>query len=68
MGNDVYFELTRGTCLTPEEIAMLEAASEREDEYDEDNPEIDPIKTPALYAALLQATAERNQRISKRRA
>ena len=68
MGKDVFFELTRGSQLSSEEIAMIDAACEMPNEYDEDNPEIDPIKTPDLYAALVQAVSERNQRISRRRA
>ena len=68
MSKEVHYVLKRGTELTPEEIAMIEAASTMPTEYDEDNPEIDPIQTPELYAALVQAVAERNQRISKRRA
>ena len=68
MSKEVHYVLKRGTELTPEEIAMIEAASTMPAEYDEDNPEIDPIRTPELYAALVQAVAERNQRISRRRA
>ena len=68
MSKEVHYVLKRGTELTPEEIAMIEAASIMPAEYDEDNPEIDPIRTPELYAALVQAVAERNQRISRRRA
>jgi hypothetical protein len=30
---------------------------------DEDNPEIDPVKTPEQYAALMRAVAERNRRV-----
>ena len=47
---------------------MIEAASVMPEEYDEDNPEIDPVKTPELYAALIKAVGERNRRISKKRA
>lgn len=68
MSQEIHYVLKRGTDITPEEIAMIEAASTMPVEYDEDNPEIDPIQTPELYAALVQAVAERNQRISKRRA
>ena len=68
MSKEVHYVLKRGTELTSEEIAIIEAASTMPTEYDEDNPEIDPIQTPELDAALLQAVAERNQRISRRRA
>ena len=63
MGKDVHYTYKRGTPLTPEEIAMIEAARNLPVEEDEDNPEIDPVKTPEQYAALMRAVAERNQRI-----
>lgn len=68
MGKKVHFTLKRGTPITKEEIAMIEAASNMPAEYDEDNPEIDPINTPELYSALVEAVGERNRRIAKRRA
>ena len=68
MGKEINFILKRGTELTSEEKAMIEAASVMPEEYDEDNPEIDPVKTPELYAALIKAVGERNRRISKKRA
>ena len=63
MGKDVHYTYKRGTPLTPEEIAMIEAARNLPVEEDEDNPELDPVKTPEQYAALMRAVAERNQRI-----
>lgn len=63
MGKDVYFTLKRGTPLTPEQIAMIETARDLPVEEDEDNPEIDPNKTPEQYAALMRAVAERNRRV-----
>lgn len=63
MGKDVHYIYTRGTSLTPEQIAMIEAARDLPVEEDEDNPEIDPIKTPEQYAALMRAVAERNRRV-----
>ena len=63
MGKDVYFTLKRETPLTPEQIAMIEAARDLPVEEDADNPEIDPIRTPELYAALMKTVAERNQRV-----
>ena len=68
MPEEVRLIYKRGSKITPEEIAMIEAASTMPAEYDEDNPEIDPVKTPELYAALVRAVAERNRRISKRQA
>ena len=63
MGKDVHYTYKRGTPLTPEEIAMIEAARNLPVEVDEDNPEIDPVKTPEQYAALMRAVAERNRRV-----
>ncbi len=63
MGKDVHYTYKRGTPLTPEEIAMIEAARDLPVEEDEDNPEIDPVKTPEQYAALMRAVAERNRRV-----
>ena len=63
MGRDIHYIYTRGTPLTPEQIAMIEAARDLQSEEDEDNPEIDPIKTPEQYAALMRAVAERNRRV-----
>ena len=66
MGKDVYYTLKPGTPLTPEEIAMIEAARDLPVEADEDNPEIDPVKTPEQYAALMRAVAERNRRVTEK--
>ncbi len=63
MGKDVHYTYKRRTPLTPEEIAMIEAARNLPVEEDEDNPEIDPVKTPEQYAALMRAVAERNRRV-----
>ena len=63
MGKDVSYVLKRGTQMSEEEIAMIEAASVMPEEYDEDNPEIDPVKTPEMYKALINAVGERNRRI-----
>ena len=45
---------------------MIEAARDLPAEADEDNPEIDPIKTPEQYAALMRAVAERNRRVAEK--
>jgi hypothetical protein len=63
MGKDVHYTYKRGTPLTPEQIAMIEAARELPPVEDEDNPEIDPVATPERYAALMRAVAERNRRV-----
>ena len=63
MGKDVYFTLKPRTPLTPEEIAMIEAARDLPFEDDEDNPAVDPEATPERYAALMRSVAERNRRV-----
>ena len=63
MGKDVHYTYKRGTPLTPEQIAMIEAPRELPPVEDEDNPEIDPVATPERYAALMRAVAERNRRV-----
>ena len=63
MGMDVHFTLQADLPLTSEEIAMIEAARDLPVEADEDNPEIDPVKTPEHYAALMRAVADRNRRV-----
>ena len=67
MGKEVHFVLKRGTDLSAQEIAMIEAARDLPVEYDEDNPEIDPVATPEQYAALMNAVASRNRQLFRRR-
>ena len=66
MGKEIRYVLKRGTKLTPEEIAMIEAARNLPAEYDEENPEIDPVATPEQYTALMNAVANRNRQLSRR--
>lgn len=66
MGKEVTFKLKRGSKLSDEEIAMIEAARDINPAYDEDNPEIDPVSTPKQYEALMHAVAERNRRVARR--
>ncbi len=66
MGREITYKIEPGSTLTKEEIAMIEAARNLPAEYDEDNPEIDPVTTPEQYAALMQAVAERNRRIAQK--
>ena len=61
MGKEVRFVLERGTKLTDEEIAMIEAARNLPESSDEENLPIDPVATPKQYNALMQAVAERNR-------
>ena len=65
MGKEIVFKLKPGTELTAEEIAMIEAARNLPAVDDEDNPEIDPVATPAQYRALMQAVADRNQHLKR---
>ena len=65
MGKEIVFKLKPGTKLTDEEISMIEAARNLPAAYDEDNPEIDPVATPAQYSALMQAVAMRNQHLRR---
>ena len=65
MGKEVRYTLNNETCITAEQIAMIEAARELEPVYDEDAPEADPVAAPKAYEALIRAVAERNQRIAR---
>ena len=56
MGKEIRYVRKVGTKLTAEQIKRIEASRKFEDEYDEDCPEIDPVKTPELYEALVKAT------------
>ena len=66
MGKEVRYVLKRGTALSAEEIAMIEAARDLPVVYDEDNPEIDSVATPEQFTALMNAVAIRNRRYSIR--
>ena len=63
MGQEVRFVLDRRSPLTPEEIAMIEAARLLPEEYDED----DPAASPEQYERLMKAVAERNKRLTLKR-
>ena len=65
MGREIHYSRIMGTPLTAEEIAMIRSARDFHDEWDEDNPEISPEATPELYSAMMQAVAERNQRVNR---
>jgi len=64
MGKDVRYIMERDRRITKEEIAMIEAARELPEVFDEDNPPIDPVSTPEQYEALMRAVGERNRRIA----
>ena len=57
----VYYTLTRGQPLTPEEIAMLNALEDRPIVYDEDSPAL----TPEAIAGFRRSAAERNRRLAR---
>ena len=63
MGKEIRFTLKKGSKISEEEIAMIEAAKNMEPVYDAENPEIDPETTPEQYEALMRAVGERNRRI-----
>ena len=67
MSKEIRYVLEPDRKLSPEEIAMIEAARELPEVYDEDNPPIDPTTSPEQYAALMRAVVERNRRITTRR-
>ena len=66
MGKEITYTREIGTPLSEEEVAMIEQAGMQEDVYDEDNPFIEPDTTPELYAAMMNAVAERNRRVSEK--
>ena len=66
MGKDIRYKLKKGSVLTREEIAMIEEAKGLEPVYDEDNPAIDPVTTPELYNALMNAVADRNRSLTRK--
>ena len=63
MGYEVRYVLDKKTPLTPEEIAMIEAARLLPEELDED----DPASSPEQYEALMRAVSERNKRLTLKR-
>ena len=54
--------------LTEAQIKEIEAARDLPYVEDEDNPELDPQKTPELWAEMMKALATRNQRMAERMA
>lgn len=71
---EVKYTITRDQKPTEDQIKMMREgrkyqeellAEGRKDEvFDEDCPEIDPVTTPERYKALLKAVEERNRRIA----
>lgn len=54
--------------LTEVQIKEIEAARDLPYVEDEDNPELDPQKTPELWAEMMKALVTRNQRMAERMA
>ena len=65
---DVRFTLRRDAELTEAQIREIEAARSLPYVEDEDCPEIDPEKTPELWAAMMEALGERNRKMAQRMA
>lgn len=73
---EVRYTITRDQKPTVDQIAMIDAAAERQQEllkqgrknevYDEDSPGTDPITTPERYAAMMRAVDERKRRIANK--
>lgn len=61
---DTKYKLRHGQKLTQEQLREIEASREKPIVFDEDSPEIDPEKSPALYAAMMNAVGARNRRIA----
>ena len=62
---DVVFTLKPEDELTDEQISEVEAARNMPPVEDEDCPELDPQRTPELWAKALEALAERNRRMAQ---
>lgn len=54
--------------LTEAQVEEIRAAHNLPYVEDEDNPELDPQKTPELWSAMMDALAERNRRMAERMA
>lgn len=54
--------------LTEAQIDEIRTACDLPYVEDEDNPELDPQKTPELWAEMMNALAERNRRMAERMA
>ena len=65
---DVRFHLSPDAQLTEEQIREIEAARDLPYVEDEDSPEIDPERTLELWAAMMEALAERNRKMAQRMA
>ncbi len=65
---DVRYVLKPDAGLTEEQLREIEAARSMPYVEDEDSPQIDPEKTPELWAAMMEALAERNRKMARRMA
>lgn len=54
--------------LSEDQIKEIEASSLRPPVEDEECPELDPQKTPELWAEMMNALAKRNRKMAQRMA
>lgn len=72
--SEVRYTITKDQKPTEEQIREIEDAKKRQDAlleagrkdevYDDDCPEIDPVTTPEMYESLMRAVGERNKRVA----
>ncbi len=62
---DVRYRIANGQKPTDAQIAEIEEAAKQPITFDEDSPEISEESNPELYAAMMQAVIERNQRLDR---
>ncbi len=62
---DVRYRIANGQKPTDAQIAEIEEAAKHPITFDEDSPEISEESNPELYAAMMQAVIERNQRLDR---
>lgn len=63
---DKRYKITKEQKPTEAQIAEIEKAAKQPIIFDEDSPEISLESNPELYAAMMQAVVERNQRLNSR--
>ena len=65
---DIRFTLNENASLTEEQIREIEQSESYPYVEDDDSPEIDPEKNPELWNKALEALAERNRWMARRKA
>ena len=63
---EIKYRLKNGQELTEDQIKEVEASRDIPITFGDDSPEIDPVKTPQLFSAMMNAVGERNRRIANR--